>query len=217
MRTVHPGQYLAEGTSIVMLAEITDDIYLDFAVPQEYAVRVKPGTVVTASSRVLGQNDAKITVISMDATVNPTTRNVRVRSSVADPEHRLKQGMFIDVEVPVEAPKEFVAIPNTAIRRAAFGDHVFVLTPGEAPPAMVAKMRMVTIGPDLGGKVIITSGLTAGEKIAAAGSFKLREGAVVMQAKPKDGAPGGAPAEGSGAPGAPKSDPKKDGLAANSK
>lgn len=187
IRTVHPGQYLAEGTNIVSLLEVTDDIYLDFAIPQEYATRVVPGAVVVASSNVLGSKDVHINVISMDAMVNPTTRNVRVRASVADPEHKLRQGMAIDVEVPTEPVRQCVVIPSTAVRRAAFGDHVFVITSNDPPagappgmPSMVAHQRMVTLGADLGGKVIVQSGLKDGEQIAALGSFKLHDGAAVF-------------------------------------
>jgi membrane fusion protein, multidrug efflux system len=198
IRTVHPGQYLAEGTTIVSLLEVTDDIYLDFAVPQEYSTRVVPGAVVIASSNVLGTKDLHINVISMDAMVNPTTRNVRIRASVADPEHKLRQGMAIDVEVPTEPVRPCVVVPNTAVRRAAFGDHVFVLTKMDPvpnmPPMLTAHQRMVTLGADLGGKVIVQSGLKEGEEIAAAGSFKLHEGATVFQGPPPQSAPPGAPA-----------------------
>jgi membrane fusion protein (multidrug efflux system) len=212
MRTVHPGQYLGEGTKIVDLTELTDDIYLDFAVPQEYAQRVSPGAVVVAQSKLLGTDQAKITVVSIDATVNPVTRNVRVRSSVPNPDHKLKPGMFIDVEVPVAPPQDYVTIPTTALRRAAFGDHVFVLTPMDmskmpppppgapamqGPPPMTSHQRMVQVGANLGDRVIITSGLNAGEKIATGGSFKLREGAMVMQSPPP--AEKGAPATAAGA------------------
>jgi membrane fusion protein (multidrug efflux system) len=202
MRTIHPGQYLAEGSKIVELTELTDDIYVDFAVPQEYAARVEPGAIVIANSKMLGGDEVPIKVVSIDATVNPTTRNVRVRSSVANPGHRLKPGMFIDVEVPVEAAKPYVAIPTTAVRRAAYGDHVFVLLPDEEkakemPGAMRAHQRMVTLGADLGGRVIVLTGLQDGEQIASSGSFKLREGALVMKAPPpqprKDAAPSGEP------------------------
>ncbi len=188
MRTVHPGQYLAEGTSIVELTELTDDIYIDFAVPQEYAARVIPGAVVVARSKMLGGESIPITVISIDATVNPTTRNVRVRSSVPNPDHAIKPGMFIDVEVPVEPAKEQVVIPATAVRRAAFGDHVFTLVPGDPkndpPHSLRAQQRMVVLGPDLGGRVIVTSGLKAGEQVAADGSFKLRDGSLVIPGPP---------------------------------
>lgn len=203
MRTVHPGQYLAEGTSIVGLTELTDDIYIDFAVPQEYAARVQAGTVVMARSAMLGSDAAKITVVSIDATVNPVTRNVRVRSSVANPGYKLKPGMFVDVEVPVEAAKEYVSVPTTAVRRAAFGDHVFVIAPSDnakdAPGATRAVQRMVTLGVDIGGRVIVTSGVKAGELIAASGSFKLRPGALVNAAAPAAGAAGGPPADGKAA------------------
>jgi membrane fusion protein (multidrug efflux system) len=202
MRTVHPGQYLAEGTTIVSLTELTDDIYLDFAVPQEHAARVSPGMVVTAKSEMLGTDEAKITVVSVDATVNPVTRNVRVRSSVPNPGYKLKPGMFIDVEVPTEAAKPYIVVPATAVRRASFGDHVFVLSPmdmskmpppppgspppgpQQGPPPMTATMRKVTLGANLGDSLIVLDGLKEGEMIAADGAFKLYEGAMVMEGPP---------------------------------
>jgi membrane fusion protein (multidrug efflux system) len=203
MRSIHPGQYLAEGTSIVSLTELTDSIYLDFAIPQEYTALVHPGTTVSAKSTILGRGEAKsvqIAVLSMDATVNPLTRNVRVRTEVPNPGYLLKPGMSIDVEVPIGPPAPSVTIPTTAVRRAAFGDHVFVLEPAppppagaapsapdapQMPPAQIAKLRMVTVGTNLGDRVIISSGLKEGEQIAAAGSFKLHDGAVVFPAPPK--------------------------------
>lgn len=193
MRTVHPGQFLAEGTSIVSLTELTEDIYVDFAVPQEYAARVNAGTVVMAKSAMLGSDSVPITVVSLDATVNPTTRNVRVRSSVPNPGYLLRPGMFVDVDVPVDQPREYVTVPSTAVRRAAFGDHVFIVGPGDPekdqPGALRAHQRKVTLGSDLGGRVIVSTGLVAGERIAAGGSFKLREGALVMEAPPPPATP----------------------------
>lgn len=199
MRTVHPGQYLAEGTKIVDLTELTDDIYLDFAVPQEYAQRVSPGMVVSAQSKLLGSNDAKITVVSIDATVNPVTRNVRVRSSVPNPGFRLKPGMFIDVEVPVAPPVDSIVVPATAVRRAAFGDHVYVLVPAptpENPHGLKVSQRMVHLGANLGDRVIIASGLKDGEDVVTGGAFKLMDGAdVAVVPTPGSKAPTAASAE----------------------
>ncbi len=208
MRTIHPGQYLAEGTSIVLLNELTDDIYLDFAIPQEYTPLVIPGTNVTATSNILGRgkaNTVQIAVLSMDASVNPVTRNVRVRTIVPNKDHALKPGMFVDVEVPIGPTRPVVTLPTTAVRRAAYGDHVFMIDPTPPPPIpgmppapppppgqMWAKMRLVTLGPSLGDRVIIASGIKEGDSVAAAGSFKLRDGAKVDQAAPKP--PGNQPA-----------------------
>jgi membrane fusion protein (multidrug efflux system) len=197
MRNVHEGQYLAEGGDVVALQELTDQIYLDFAIPQEYAPRVKPGTVVMATGELLGPEPVRIEVVAVDATVSYDTRNLRIRAVVDNTKGTLVPGMFVQVRVPIDAPKTFVAVPSTAIRRAAYATMVFVVSPDENGVER-AHQRVVSLGQTVGEDVIVLEGLKAGEKIAAAGSFKLRDGVKVMVGPP-GGAPGGAP--GAGGPG----------------
>lgn len=197
IRNVHPGQYLQEGAEIVRLESIDDRIYIDFALPQEHLARVKPGDSVMAKSSVLGDEPIRIEVVALDAAANRETRNVRLRSIVDNTAQRLRPGMFVDVRVPVGPEQTFVAIPATAVRRASFGDHVFVLAPGEKPDDTRAKQRFVKVGPSVGQELIILDGLADGDRVAAAGSFKLRDGVKVVV-----GAPGGGP--GGGAQGGPK-------------
>lgn len=185
IKTVHDGQYLAEGTPIVMLEEVADRIFLDFAVPQEYLVRVKPGMKVMATGALLGPEPVMIEVVAVDATVNNETRNIRVRCVVDNTEQRLRPGMFVQVRVPTEEPRPYVVIPSTAVRRTSFADQVFVVAAGEAPDKLRAKQRFVKLGASVGDDVIVLEGLKPGEQIAATGSFKLRDGALVMKAEPK--------------------------------
>lgn len=184
IRNVHPGQFLKEGTEVVGLQGVGDRIYLDFAIPQEQAYRAAPGMKVKAKSAIFGGEAIEIEVVALDATVSMTTRNVRVRGIVDNPNERLKPGMSVDVQVPVADMAEYVVVPSSAIRRASFGDHVFVIGPGEKPGEMRAKQRFVRAGPLLGSDQIVLEGLKAGEQIAAGGSFKLREGMLVMPGKP---------------------------------
>lgn len=195
IRTIHEGQYLAEGTDVVALQELTDTIYLDFAIPQEYAPRVKPGTTVMATAELLGPDPIKITVVAADATVNYDTRNLRVRAIVDNPRGVLVPGMSVQVRVPIEEPKRLVAVPSTAVRRAAYGNSLFVMTADEGGGTLQAHQRFVTLGQTIGDDVIVREGLKAGERVAAAGSFKLRDGAKVRVTEP--GAPG---ASGSSSP-----------------
>jgi len=79
----------------------------------------------------------------------------------------------------------------SALRKGPGGDHVFVL--GLAKDGKTrAHVRQVTSGPLLGDEVVIASGLALGERVAASGSFKLRESALVAVA-PAAGQPNGAP------------------------
>jgi membrane fusion protein (multidrug efflux system) len=186
LRSIHEGQYLAEGADIVALQELTDTIYLDFAVPQEYAPRVKAGTSVMATAQLLGPDPVKITVVAVDATVNNDTRNLRVRAIVDNPHGVLVPGMSVDVRVPIEEAKKLLTVPNTAVRRAAYGNSVFVIAPDEKKGALVAHQKFVSLGQTIGDKVIVLDGLHAGERVAAAGSFKLRDGVKVA---PPENAP----------------------------
>jgi membrane fusion protein (multidrug efflux system) len=184
LRNIHEGQYLAEGTNVAMLEEVSERIYLDFPIPQEYAPRVRPGLTVMATSDVMGAEPVKIEVVAVDAEVNNETRNLRVRAVVDNKEGRLRPGMFVQIRVPVEEAKEYVAVPATAIRRASYADQVFVVGPSgkadDPPQTMRASQRFVKLGPTIGEDVIVLEGLKAGDTVAATGSFKLHDGSKVM-------------------------------------
>jgi len=182
MRNTHEGQYLAEGSEIVSLQEITDSIYLDFLVPQEYASRATPGTVVRARGEMFGKDPVDIRVVSRDAVVNNNTRNLRVRAMVDNAEGRLSPGMFVQISVGIDEARSYPSVPVTAIRRAAYGDSVFVVE-GEGGEQR-ARQRFVELGPAVGERVIIHDGLTLDERVASTGSFKLHNGALVAQAEP---------------------------------
>lgn len=184
LRNVHPGQYLAEGTSVVGLQSVSDNIYVDFALPQEHASRVKKGDVVMARAPMLSAEQVRIEVAALDAVANSTTRNVRVRAIVPNPDQKLRPGMFVDVVAPAGPEQEFIAIPLTAVARASFGDHVFVIGPDEKDATKLrAHQRTVKLGPSVGqsGEIIVLEGLKIGEEVAASGRFKLRDGALVMR------------------------------------
>ena len=135
---------------------------------------------VEARSEVFAGGASLITVQAIDSSVDRSTRNVRIRAVVDNKDGRLKPGTYIDVEVPMGAPEAHIKIPLTAVRRASYGDHVFIIAQGEKPEELRAKQRFITAGAVVGNEVFVLSGIEAGEKIAADGSFKLRDGALVM-------------------------------------
>jgi membrane fusion protein (multidrug efflux system) len=106
----------------------------------------------------------------------------------------------VRVRVPVGPPQQAVAIPVNALRKGPEGDHVYVITADkEGKPRAYA--RPVASGPVVGGDIVIEEGLVAGERVAASGSFKLREAVLVAIAQ--SGTPGAAsPLPPQAAPGA---------------
>ncbi|HZW08467.1 MAG TPA: efflux RND transporter periplasmic adaptor subunit [Phycisphaerales bacterium] len=187
---VHPGQYLEAGTLLTTLQSVDEAVHVDFAVIQQVAAGLRQGQPV----EVFTSPDAPplpAVVAAVDALVDEGTRNAMVRALVepGDTGAVLMPGASVRVRVPVGPERKAVAVPVSALRKGPGGDHVFVIVAAEDGVER-AQMRPVTGGPVLGDEVLITSGLEPGERIAASGSFKLREGvklAVTGEAAPAGG------------------------------
>jgi membrane fusion protein (multidrug efflux system) len=183
---VHRGQYLDEGTDLTTLQGIDDIVHVDFAVAQRVATALKQGDGVRVF--VTG-SEAPIdgTIVAIDARVDAATRNATIRARIEDDAGRVAPGASVRVEVPDGPELAAVAIPASALRKGPTGDHVYVIAPDDRGQ-LRARLREVDSGLVVAGEVLIHDGLTAGEQVASAGSFKLRDSALVVVA---DSASGG--------------------------
>jgi membrane fusion protein (multidrug efflux system) len=87
----------------------------------------------------------------------------------------------VRVRVPVGSQRKAVAVPVSALRKGPQGDHVFVVGPDKDGKTR-AHVRRVESGPVLGDEVVFLAGLSAGEPVAATGSFKLRDATLIAVA-----------------------------------
>jgi membrane fusion protein (multidrug efflux system) len=187
---LHRGQYLDEGTVLTTLQGIDDAAHVDFSVAQRVAAGLAPGATVRVRATGAAEPLAG-TIVAVDARVDPDTRNALVRARIDDPAGFVAPGASVRVEVPDGAARTAVAVPVSALRKGPAGDHVFVVAAAEDGKTR-AHVRPVTSGAVLGDRVLIVDGLGAGEQVAASGSFKLRESALVAVADPNAAAEGAA-------------------------
>jgi len=173
---VHAGQYLNEGTQLTTLQGVADAANVDFAVSQQVAAGLRSGESVDVFAG--GPRAIPARIVAIDARVDPVTRNAMVRARIAGGSATPVPGASVRVEVPVGAAVQAVAIPASALRKGPAGDHVFVLAADENGKTR-AHVRPVRSGPIVGDEVVILDGLAADEQVAASGSFKLRDGALV--------------------------------------
>ncbi len=174
---VHPGQYLDEGTLLTTLQGVGDAVHVDFTVAQQVAAGLRVGESV----EILAAGDSPAVtakIIALDARVDPATRNAMVRARIEGARHIPAPGASVRVRVPVGLTQNVVAIPVSALRKGPGGDQVFIVAPSDDGRTRV-RTRPVEIGPMIGDEIVIYSGLAAGERIAALGSFKLRDGILV--------------------------------------
>jgi len=191
---VHTGQYLEEGTRLTTLQGVDDAVHVDFTVAQRVAGGLREGDAVEVFA---GGDDAEpvpAKIVAVDARVDPATRNAMVRARVDVASKVPAPGASVRVRIPVGPPTKAVAVPVNALRKGPAGDHVFVVSPDKSGKPR-AHVRPVQSGMALGNEVLIYGGLSPGETVAAMGSFKLREDALVAvaaEAAPASGDDGAA-------------------------
>ncbi|MBM4126390.1 MAG: efflux RND transporter periplasmic adaptor subunit [Nitrospira sp.] len=191
---VHPGQYLEEGTLLTTLQGVSDAVHIDFSVPQQVAAGLRVGESVDVYAT--GNPSAVMAkIVALDARVDPTTRNAMVRARIEGTRHAPAPGSSVRVRIPVGSMQTVVAIPVSALRKGPGGDQVFVVAHDKDGRARV-HARQVESGAMFADEIVIQSGLTAGERIAALGSFKLRDGILVAITETAEHTPTDHPAAG---------------------
>jgi len=174
---VHPGQYLEEGTLLTTLQGVGDAVHVDFTVAQQISAGLRVGETVD----VFAAGDAPAImakIVALDARVDPTTRNATVRARIEGARNIPAPGASVRVRIPISLARNAIAIPVNALRKGPGSDQVFVIA-RDGDGRARAHTRQVQSGPMFGDEIVIHSGLTAGEEIAAVGSFKLRDGILV--------------------------------------
>jgi len=182
LRRVNLGQYLSGGDPLVTL-ESLNPIYVNFGVPQQAASEVRAGRAVRASTDGPSPVDVSGRVTAVDSVVDDKTRNVQVQATFANPEGRLRPGMFVQTELVLGAARSVIALPASAISYAPYGDSVFVVTDLKGDNGQTYKgvrQQFVTTGGTRGDQVAVIAGLKPGEEVVSSGVFKLRNGAAVL-------------------------------------
>jgi membrane fusion protein (multidrug efflux system) len=179
---IHPGQYLAEGTQLTTLQGVDPAVHVDFPIPQMIAAGLREGDAVEVFA---GGTPTPVPakIVAVDARVDPVTRNAMVRARV-DSADGPSPGAAVRVRVPAGPLRTAVGVPASALRKGPSGDHVFVIAP-DPDGKLRAKTRPVETGTVLGDEVLIADGLKVGETVATSGSFKLRDGLLVVPAEAK--------------------------------
>ena len=66
-------------------------------------------------------------VSSINSRVDPATRNVQVRATMPNADHKLLPGMFGTVIVNVDKPVRYITLPQTAIVFNTYGNTVYLV------------------------------------------------------------------------------------------
>jgi len=182
IRQVNKGQYLAGGDPVVPLQAL-NPIYVNFGVPQQAIAQVHVGGGVHITTENLANVAFEGRIIAIDSVVDETTRNIRVQATLANPDGKLRPGMFVQTQMALGADQRVVALPASAVSYAPYGDSVFVVADmkdDKGHSYRGVRQQFVKLGPARGDQIAVVSGVNPGEEVVTSGVFKLRNGAAVQ-------------------------------------
>ncbi len=183
IRAVDLGQFLAAGTQVVTLQAL-DPLYVDFFLPQQALASIKVDQHVAVHVDTWPGQDFDGQVSAINPQVDPTSRNVQIRATLPNPDHRLLPGMFATLDINTGAQRREITLPQTAVAYNPYGNTVYVVLDkgnnAQGKPQLVAQQTFVTTGDTRGDQVAILKGIKAGDVIVSAGQIKLHNDTPVV-------------------------------------
>ena len=192
IRKVNLGQYLDSGNQVVTLQSM-DPIYVNFTLPQQNLRDFAVGSTVDVTTDATGDQLFTGKVTAVESLVDNATRNFQAQATLANPDGKLRPGMFAAVDVLVGGNGNVLPVPGSAINYAPYGNSVFVITHNVSQPAdptkpdgpkktvpLAVEQRFVTTGQTKGDLVAVLKGLKEGDEIVSSGVFKLQNNSPVQ-------------------------------------
>lgn len=167
-RQVSEGQLLDAAAVPFRVADL-GVVWALLDVPETEAVTVRIGQDAAIQAGRSGDIKHDGRVVYVGAVVEESSRTVKVRVEVPNPQRHFKPGMFITARIATgRGGPAILMVPKDAVVLLDEGMVVFVDRGETIEP------RAVEVGPDVEGWVPVNKGLAAGERIVTEGAFTLK-------------------------------------------
>lgn len=179
---VRTGALVSPGATLLNTISAIDPIAVEFQISEKEITEFagyqsgKLATDVTVSlpnNSIYGHNGK---IATMDRAVDPTTGRLTIRASFSNPQNELRAGMNVTMHVKSTTATEQLTIPFKAVQDQLGVYNVYVVNDSSQAIA-----RPVELGLKVEDKVVVNSGLEAGERIVVDGIMNVRNGAKVAE------------------------------------
>lgn len=177
LRQVSVGEYVTPGQAIVNLEDV-DPVKVDFRVPEIFLGKLRTGQSIQVQVDAFSDEVFAGEVYALDPRIDVEGRSVALRARIANPQVKLRPGLFARVTLVTERRSDALLVPEQAIFARGAESFVYVVRDGKA------LLTPIELGLRQGARVEVRAGLQAGDQIVTAGHLKLRDGAPVRLIEP---------------------------------
>ena len=167
LRFISEGAFVNANARMATLQAI-DRLKLDFSVPERFAERIAPGTLVEFSAGGRGRRQGKVSAV--EPRLDAGTRTLTARAVIANPDGLLRPGSFVSVDVTLETFPDAIVLPSVSVVPGPTERSVFVVSDGRAV------RRAVQTGTRTESTVHIVSGVQPGDLVITSGLQQMRQG-----------------------------------------
>ena len=167
-RNVVRGEVVETHDKLFALADLSE-VWVVGNVPEKDVSSIHRGQTVEIKTAAYPHDTFQGQITYVSDVLDPSTRTMRVRVSVRNPDIRLKPEMFATIRVWSADETNVLAIPSEAVQQDRGEAVVFVQT-----DTGQFERRSVRLGDDSGGLVRVLDGLHVGELIVTKGAFELK-------------------------------------------
>lgn len=177
-RPAAPGEYVTPASKIATIVR-ANPIKVSLQLPEADAGKVRVGMPIEISVTAYPDQKFSGKVTAINPALDPASRVVVVRATVANPQTLLHPGMFATGRIEQPAGQngntQSVFIPRAAVMtdEATNTSSIYVIE------GNTARLRQVQVGEENNGMAQILSGVSGGEVVATDNLEKLYDGAVV--------------------------------------
>lgn len=157
----------------VMTIVQMDPLELEFYVPENWVGKIRLGTMVQFTVKAFSEERFSAALQFISPTADPSTRNVKMKAVVQNPNDRLKPGYFAEVTIQTGKNPHALVIPESALFSQGGKFFTFVVQNG------TAHRKEVETGHRFEGSIEILKGIQKGEQVVTAGHEQLTEGTKV--------------------------------------
>ncbi len=165
---VELGDRVSETTAIASLDD-RSVLVVEFEVPEIYLKRLMLGQKINATSAGFRGQHFTGKIIEIDSRVNKTTRSIKIRAELPNPDDRLRAGMSFMVSLTLEGG-EYPTIAELALLWERDGAYVWRVSNGKAEKVKVSVVKRVA------GHILVDGDLTEEQLVVVEGTQRLRPG-----------------------------------------
>jgi membrane fusion protein, multidrug efflux system len=178
---VHKGNVIKANDNdkpLVMINQIKP-VYVAFSIPERNLPEIKK-RMATGKLEVLatipGEQGEPVQgeLAFLENTVDTNTGSIQIKALFPNDNNLFWPGQFVNVVLTLTNLPNATVVPSQAIQTGQQGRYVFVVKPD-----LTVEYRPVSVSMNLENEVVITNGVTPGEKVVTDGQLRLAAGSLV--------------------------------------